>query len=460
VRIFFAVLSCSLAAAQPAAAQDSAIDLLLGRVIRDFAIRPLPTKPFEETAKFRLGRALFFDPILSGNRDVSCGTCHLVRHSTTDRLPFSIGTGGSGLGKGRIPPPGRAPQPRNALDLWNRDNNAVRNMFWDGRVEVLDPARKLYRSPLGERLPGGLENAMAVQALFPLAREDEMLGVPGDRSAPGLPAPHANRPNEIAAATAHLSGEARIEAVLRLIVARLLGARDGAAEPWQAEYLALFKAAYPHADAGEYSIAHMANALSHFEEIAFATRRTPFDAYVNGDVLAIPPEAKRGALLFFGRARCVVCHRGPLFSDFEFHSVGVRNFGPGTDGKGNDLGRYTVTGRAEDKYKFRTPPLRNVTLTAPYFHNGSAQTLEEAILQHVDPLYYADKYQETGAFAMNRDQINAVSPVLIGGVKLAGDEIKALIAFLRSLEDRGPKEIDRIVPAKVPSGLPVPESKH
>ncbi len=159
--------------------------------------------------------------------------------------------------------------------------------------------------------------------------------------------------------------------------------------------------------------------------------------------------------MFFGKARCGVCHKGPLFSDFEFHSIGVRDFGPGFDGRGSDLGRYGATGRQEDRYKFRTPPLRNVTLTAPYFHNGSAATLDEAIHQHLDPLFHADKYEESGAFTMNLDQINAISPVLTARVRLSGDEVEALISFLRTLEDRGMPNIDKIIPASVPSGLPV-----
>jgi cytochrome c peroxidase len=114
-----------------------------------------------------------------------------------------------------------------------------------------------------------------------------------------------------------------------------------------------------------------------------------------------------------------------------------------------------ATGRVEDKFKFRTPPLRNVTRTAPYFHNGRAATLDEAIRQHLDPLYYADKYRESGAFVMKPDQIEAISPVLTPGIKLSDDEISALKTFLRALEDSGPANLEQIVPDSVPSGLPV-----
>ena len=188
------------------ASEENVEDAFLRMIIHDFNIRPLPTKSFEETEKFKLGRALFFDPILSGNRDVSCATCHLLRHGTSDGLPFSIGTGGIGVGNERVPAVGRPQQPRNALDLWNRDNNRVTSMFWDGGVEVLDPVGRVFRSPLGQLLPTGLDNLMAVQALFPLARIDEMLGDSGDFSPPDLPRPHAQQENELAGDTKGLDG--------------------------------------------------------------------------------------------------------------------------------------------------------------------------------------------------------------------------------------------------------------
>jgi len=449
------ILLCCLVATQASAAQESSYEVFLQRIVRAIDLRPLPVKPFEVTEKFKLGRALFFDPILSGNRDVSCGTCHIIEHGTSDGLAFSIGTGRIGYGASRTPPPVRAQQPRNALDLWNRNNDGVKSMFWDGRVEVLDSAQKSFRSPLGERLAKGFDNVLAVQPLFPLTREDEMLGLPNDRSRSDLPAAHASQVNEFASQTVHLRGAARIEGVLKLIMNRLLGLNDSSFQPWHLVYRALFRAAYPDLDIENLSIVHVGNALSHFEEVAFATRQTPWDAYLRGDRTAIAAAAKKGAFLFFGKARCGVCHKGPLFSDFEFHSIGVRDFGPGFDGKGSDLGRYMATGRPEDKYKFRTPPLRNVTSTAPYFHNGSAATLDEAIRQHLDPLYRADKHEESGAHAMKSDQIEAISPVLTAGARLSSDEIEALKAFLYTLEDRGPANIEEIIPASVPSGLPV-----
>lgn len=451
----FAATFFSLVAAQASAEPVEVYDHFLAHVVRAYDLKPLPTKPFETTAKYKLGQMLFFDPILSGNRDISCGTCHLLDRGTSDGLDFSIGTGGSGLGERRTLPDGRPQQPRNALDLSNRDNNWVKAMFWDGRVEALDPIKKTFRSPLGDELPSGLENTMAVQALFPLAQEDEMLGLPGDRSPSSLPGPHADQENEIARATAHLHGATKIQQALDLVMTRLLGDEDQSFQPWQRDYRKLFHDAYPQLSAQAYSIVEVANALAHFEEIAFATRATPWDRYLAGDPSGIAPAAKRGAFLFFGKGRCAVCHSGPLFSDFRYHSIGVKSHGPGYDGDGEDLGRYRVTGFDADRYKFRTPPLRNVTRTAPYFHNGSATTLEEAIRQHLDPLYYADKYDETGAHAMTLAQIDSVSPILTLKTALHPEDVAAIIEFLSALEDEGPTNVGEIVPISVPSGLPV-----
>lgn len=446
-----------------AGADDALVDAHLRRVIQAFDLRPLPTKAFEETDKYKLGRALFFDPILSGNRDVSCATCHLLSRGTTDALAASIGTGAIGLAEDRALPPTERPQtlqPRNALDLWNRDNNRVRAMFWDGRVEVLDPVARRFRSPLGDRLPEGLENLMAVQALFPLAREDEMLGLAGDSAPPHLPVPHGGAPNDIAATVVVLTGAARINMVHQLVMQRILGAPGTSEEDWHFEYQRLFRAAYPQVRPHEFSIVELANALSHFEEIAFATRNVPWDAYLAGDTSAIGEEAKRGALLFYGKGRCVVCHDGPLFSDFEFHAIGVKNHGPGFDGAGDDQGRYRVTGLSADLYRFRTPPLRNVTLTAPYFHNGTAETLEEAVIQHLDPFRLADQYEESGATTMSPAQIEAISPILETKLALSSYEVDALMAFLRTLEDTGSAYRSKIIPQSVPSGLPVSSLHH
>jgi cytochrome c peroxidase len=424
------------------------VDGDLARAVREFNIHPLEVRGFEADPKFKLGQALFFDPILSGPRNVACATCHLMAYGTSDGLARSIGVGGDGLGPVRRLTRKTDEHIRNALDLWNRDNNAVRSLFWDGRVETMDPERRVFRSPLGGDLPHGLDNALAVQALFPLVTPDEMLGYPNDKSAADLPAGHARLANELARPRQTGSEASHIKGAHLRIMRRLLGGENRVA--WQKAYLSLFREAYPRKS--DFSIVDAANAIAHFEEMAFATRDSTWERHLRGDASALTIEGKRGAVIFYGKGRCVACHRGPLFSDFTYHSIGV--FGAWPPDLPDDLGRWNATRLDSDKYKFRTPPLRNVTKTAPYFHNGSERLLRGAIERHLDPLSRANKYNPDGSFEMTVKQINAISPILLPRTELSDREVSDLIAFLASLEYE-PNGLDALIPKSVPSGLPV-----
>src|SRR5260370_15366535 len=156
------LVGANLASRHGTAAHQAALDQKLQKVIDLYGMRPLSIRRYEADLKWKLGQALFFDPVLSGNRDVSCATCHLLRNGLSDGLPRSIGANGEGLGVHRRLLKGIQVHPRHSLDLWNRDNNDVTAFFWDGHVEVLDPQKHLFRSPLGDELPVGFENAMAV----------------------------------------------------------------------------------------------------------------------------------------------------------------------------------------------------------------------------------------------------------------------------------------------------------
>jgi len=100
-----------------------------------------------------------------------------------------------------------------------------------------------------------------------------------------------------------------------------------------------------------------------------------FDKYVLGDVKAMDEAAARGLGLFKGKARCILCHNGPNFTDNQFHNLGVPQVGPMKE----DLGRYNVTRADKDKGAFKTPTLRSITETAPYMHDGAFKTLEEVV---------------------------------------------------------------------------------
>src|SRR5207302_5520502 len=141
---------------------------------------------------------------------------------------------------------------------------------------------------------------------------------------------------------------------------------------------------------------------------------------------------------------------------FNYHAIGV--FGAVTGvSSGEDFGRWNATGRDEDRYKFRTPPLRNVTKTAPYFHNGSEPSLTGAIRRHFEVLERADKYNPDGSFAMSIQQINAVSPLLFPRPQISTAEMDDLLAYLSALTYQ-PTHLETLGPRAVPSGLPAEHS--
>lgn len=124
----------------------------------------------------------------------------------------------------------------------------------------------------------------------------------------------------------------------------------------------------------EVSLQGIAEAIAAFERTIISTN-SAFDKYVKGDQNAMSEAAVRGMALFKGKARCILCHNGPNFTDNQFHNLGVPQAGPLEE----DLGRYNVTGQERDKGAFKTPTLRSIAETAPYMHDGVFATLEEVV---------------------------------------------------------------------------------
>jgi cytochrome c peroxidase len=118
----------------------------------------------------------------------------------------------------------------------------------------------------------------------------------------------------------------------------------------------------------------IAEAIAAYERTVVSTN-SAFDKYVLGDTNAMDESAVRGMALFKGKARCILCHNGPNFTDNQFHNLGVPQVGP----RKEDLGRYDVTRMERDKGAFKTPTLRSITETAPYMHDGVFKTLEEVV---------------------------------------------------------------------------------
>ncbi|UUP17087.1 cytochrome-c peroxidase [Nitratireductor thuwali] len=178
----------------------------------------------------------------------------------------------------------------------------------------------------------------------------------------------------------------------------------------------------------------MAEALAGFIRHNFRLKPTRFHDFVFGSGQLTPDELA-GGLIFYGKGRCGICHNGPYFSDFDFHAIPFPQAGFGKNGFGVDYGRYNVTLDVDDLYKFRTPPLFNVTKTAPYSHSGSLYYLSEAIKVHVDPLgdpraIPADARQRADFYEVLKKWSHAP----MAGVELSDGDIKQLIAFLGALE--------------------------
>ena len=132
-----------------------------------------------------------------------------------------------------------------------------------------------------------------------------------------------------------------------------------------AEYRAQFREVFDGPPTGQ----RVAQALDAYVR-TLTTPNSAFDRYAAGDRSALTDAQKRGLMLFAGKAECTLCHRGPNFADDQFHALGIR---------GDDPGRFRITGVEADRYAFKTPTLRNVELTAPYMHDGSIATLPEVI---------------------------------------------------------------------------------
>jgi cytochrome c peroxidase len=186
------------------------------------------------------------------------------------------------------------------------------------------------------------------------------------------------------------------------------------------EYKALFEAAFPGESVTPDTIAQ---AVSAYERTIFCGD-TAFDKFSAGDKTALTKEQANGLALFTGKAACNACHTPPFFSDAyttdggAFHNVGI-----GTKGKPEaevDVGRAKVTKNDGDWAAFKTPSLRNVTHSAPYFHDGSVGTIEEAVT-----------LMAGGGIANKRKDHKLVDK------KLKKEEIASIVEFLGALECTG-----------------------
>ncbi|NVO54711.1 cytochrome-c peroxidase [Rhodobacteraceae bacterium B1Z28] len=405
---------------------------------------PRPEFVEPDIEKAQLGQLLFYDPILSGNRNTSCATCHHPNLGTSDGLSLGIGEGGIGLGTERRIDSNNRPEqriPRNSPGLWNLGAKEFTTFFHDGRLETDPDQPNGIRTPLGTHMRSGFQSALAAQAMFPVLSPDEMAG-------------HYSE-NDVSKAV-RLGLLTQDGGAWDLIAARV------AAIP---EYEQRFEDVMPDP---EITFTAIANVIADFIAFEWRADNSPFDRAMQGNE-ELSDEAQRGMQLFYGKAACSSCHSGWLQTDHAFHSIAMPQIGPGKaarfENHVRDDGRLRVTGNTSDAFAFRTPSLRNVTLTAPYGHNGAFAKLEDVIRHHLDPVRSLNAYSMELAvlpdFQGAEDQLplldtgnmqaiaeaNALNPT-----SLTDQDISAILSFLSSLEDPA---VRLGVPKEVPSGLVV-----
>jgi cytochrome c peroxidase len=427
------------APAAPAFAADAPTSSLAAEV-RTLAtgrgIGPLERPPAVRPELVRLGQALAFDKILSGNKDIACMTCHLPAFATGDGLRFSIGAGGVGIGPARTHTGNTAVIPRNAPSAFNLF--ALRGLFWDGRVA--EDAQGHFVTPAGQRLNPHMTSVfefgpVSAQPMFPVLSHEEMRGASG---------------NELAALS-----DKQAQQIWKGLMDRLGRIR---------EYRRMFEAAYPGKRFAQMNFAHAGNAMAGFFIDRLSFNDSPWDRFLAGNDNAMTEAQLRGAKDFMS-ARCSVCHNGPAFTDNQFHNVAVAQFGPGRgDGVGgkDDFGRAHETGRPEDMYAFRTTPLRNVELTAPYGHDGAFMSLKDFVAHYSESDTRLRSFDAStlgpefsGMLLRNFDEILATRDPLLDGVVFDEQTIDDVTEFLKALTDPAARDLSRVVPASVPSGLPI-----
>ncbi len=436
-----------------------------------------------------LGRNLFFDKIMSGVEQTSCATCHHAAFQFGDGRNIARGVfcdlspTFESITCHDAPTPGEDGNvvgPDRASPLNSRNSPLLINaalfprQMWNGRFHFIDESSKDVNecdASLGFEFPAPervllTRSILTAQAHIPVTEAVEMTG---DFPHPGEPFEDRDE----------LNPEIRDGISFRV--------SDSAG------YRPLFEAAYPKGRpevklySGDPEIGPnedipylaIADSVGHFLESLIFTH-APWDDFLAGNDAAMSDAAKRGALTFFTTGKCSSCHSGDLFSDFENYNIGVPQVGPGTaqydpdtlfrDFSTWDFGLEEISFRRVDRFKFRTPPLRGVALSAPYMHNGAYTRLEDALRHHTDP---AAAYAAYDISQIEQDMRNAEglkpmaavferrNPVVLGSgadqtkIDLTEAQIDDLVQFLIALTDPRMRDTDSLAPQTVPSELPV-----
>jgi len=405
-------------------------------------ILPIADADFRKhpAAKVALGRALFNDRILSGNMTVSCASCHVPWRGTGDGTSLMNDIGFKGLFARIDRPKTEHVLPRNTPPLFNRGHKSFERLFWDGRVEPNPSMPSGMSTPAGADLPQGLDSPMAAQALFPLVSPEEMLGRPTDNS---IAANNATRP--------------QIWTALMKRVTK------------NNQYMQMLRDAYPGVADSAFGIQHVANALAAFQDQGFRADSSAFDSVLKGNDTAMTFTALQGAQIFYGRAQCSTCHTGSLQSDQSFHAIGTPQIGigkgEGVNGR-EDFGRGGITSAAADRFKFKTPSLRNVFISGPWGHDGAFSNLREYVVHYGNPVQSFNNWNAGQVvlranlwpaaffdpFVNQQMRQNILIANEFPGVQLSSVDVDWIVEFMGTLTDRSYLNRD-VVPETVPSGL-------
>jgi cytochrome c peroxidase len=414
---------------------ETATDPVTGQAVRRKAVKlkvplglsqnpPVPPENPMTVGRWKLGKKLFFDPILSSDNTISCATCHDPRHGYTDRSPVSTGIFGN---KGGV----SAPPVLNAA--YNH------RQFWDGRALSLE-----------DQAQGPVQN--------PLEMFDAK-GHPWDRAVGRV----RKSPDYVKAFEREFGTPPTRDAIAKAIATYERTILSGNSAFDRAELAMKLRVADEEGT-------NFVIQPKDFEKVlreAFAARdKTALEALNLRAEKDVPEVAKRlssGRELFFGKARCNSCHVGDNFTDNQFHNLGVGvkdgKIPPGSEGRFAQL----PTGHKDFALMgaWKTPTLRGLVFTSPYMHDGSEKTLEEVVELYdrggnVNE-FLASKmrdYDAEKAYLMSRSTKRPYQgpPVTLFGpdrrpvvplrLNLTAPEKRDLVLFLRALQG---DDIDPVV---------------
>ena len=331
------------------------MDSELNQYIKDFQMGSLgsPSRPVKPEL-YRAGELFFFGKILSGKNNITCGHCHQLQNHSGDALPLALGEGAVMKEKTLVQSNGKILK-RHTPALFNLGLPGINSFFWDGRVSR-DFANNWYtpepsingEHPSDEQLARTFDSLLSVQAVFPIATPDEMLG----------------KDSKLSIREAWDSTMKRVNA--------------------SETYTKNLRLAYPGVET--FTIAHVGNAIAEYERYKFLANQTPWDKYIRGDNSIMNERMIRGAKVFIVRADCRFCHVSRHLSSFGGQNIAIPQI------RQEDVGMQEFNDSPLAPFAFRIPPLRNVGVTAPYMHNGVFKNLKEVINHYDEPLKHFENF--------------------------------------------------------------------